>query len=73
MRTKPPPLPPSPTSGKSLHTDHTGTNISHSVFIAGEYTDLLYSHDTHLTRLSVQEVIATVVRTKPFPVDHHNG
>ncbi|BAT94811.1 hypothetical protein VIGAN_08145100 [Vigna angularis var. angularis] len=57
----------------SLYTDQTGANISRSISIAGEYTDLLYSHGTHLTRLSVQEVIATAVRAKPFPVDHRNG
>ncbi|BAT95935.1 hypothetical protein VIGAN_08278000 [Vigna angularis var. angularis] len=57
----------------SLYTDQTGTNISRSVSIIGEYIDLLYSHGTHLMCISVQEVIATVVRAKPFPVDHHNG
>ncbi|KAG5078346.1 hypothetical protein JHK82_057041 [Glycine max] len=57
----------------SLYTDQTGANISRSVSIAGEYSDLRYSHGTHLTRLSVQEVIATAVQAKPFPVDHRNG
>ncbi|KAK7356885.1 hypothetical protein VNO80_16165 [Phaseolus coccineus] len=57
----------------SLYTDQTGANISRSVSIAGEYADLHYSHGTHLTRLSVQEVIATAVHAKPFPVDHRNG
>ncbi|TKY51945.1 EXORDIUM 5 [Spatholobus suberectus] len=57
----------------SLYTDQTGANISRSVSIAGEYADLRYSHGSHLTRLSVQEVIATAVRAKPFPVDHRNG
>lgn len=57
----------------SLYTDQTGANISRSVSIAGEYADLRYSHGTHLTRLSVQEVIASAVQAKPFPVDHRNG
>ena len=57
----------------SLYTDQTGANISRSVSIAGEYSDLRYSHGTHLTRLSVQDVIATAVQAKPFPVDHRNG
>ncbi|KAL2547084.1 Protein EXORDIUM-like 5 [Forsythia ovata] len=57
----------------SLYTDQTGANISRSVILAGEYSDHLYSHGTHLTRLSIQEVIATAVRSKPFPVDHKNG
>ncbi|XP_015940177.1 protein EXORDIUM-like 5 [Arachis duranensis] len=57
----------------SLYTDQTGANISRSVSIAGEYADTRYSHGNALTRLSVQQVIATAVRSKPFPVDHRNG
>ncbi|KAG8364458.1 hypothetical protein BUALT_Bualt19G0130900 [Buddleja alternifolia] len=59
----------------SLYTDQTGANISRSVLIAGEHSDHLYSHGKHLTRLSIQEVIATAVQSKPkpFPVDHKNG
>ncbi|GFP86999.1 protein exordium-like 5, partial [Phtheirospermum japonicum] len=57
----------------SLYTDQTGANISRSVLIAGEYSDRFYSHGNHLTRLSIQQVIATAVRSKPFPVDHKNG
>ncbi|PSS21820.1 Protein EXORDIUM-like [Actinidia chinensis var. chinensis] len=57
----------------SLYTDQTGANISRSVLIAGEYADRRYSHGTHLTRLSIQQVIATAVQSKPFPVDHRNG
>ncbi|KAL0412342.1 UNVERIFIED_CONTAM: protein EXORDIUM-like 5 [Sesamum radiatum] len=57
----------------SLYTDQTGANISRSILIAGEYSDRLYSHGSHLTRLSIQEVIATAVKSKPFPVDHKNG
>ncbi|KAK7278382.1 hypothetical protein RJT34_23410 [Clitoria ternatea] len=57
----------------SLYTDQTGANISRSVSIAAEYSDLRYSHGTHLTRLSVQEVILNAVQSKPFPVDHRNG
>ncbi|GFS37651.1 EXORDIUM like 5 [Actinidia rufa] len=51
----------------SLYTDQTGANISRSVLIAGEYADRRYSHGTHLTRLSIQQVIATAVQSKPFP------
>lgn len=57
----------------SLYTDQTGANISRAVSIAGEYSDLRYSHGKHLTRLTVQEIIATAVRSKPFPVDHRKG
>ncbi|CAI9113473.1 OLC1v1014083C1 [Oldenlandia corymbosa var. corymbosa] len=57
----------------SLYTDQTGANISRSVVIAGEYSDRKYSVGTHLTRLTMQNVIAEAVRSKPFTVDHKNG
>ncbi|KAM7482813.1 hypothetical protein LguiB_007396 [Lonicera macranthoides] len=57
----------------SLYTDQTGANVSRSVLLAGEHSDHLYSHGTHLTRLSVQQVIDSAVKTKPFTVDHKNG
>ncbi|CAN1134557.1 Protein EXORDIUM-like 5, partial [Linum perenne] len=37
------------------------------------YSDRSYSHGKKLTRLSVQQVIATAVRSAPFPIDHKNG
>lgn len=57
----------------SLYTDQTGANVSRSVLVAGQYSDRNYSHGTHLTRLSIQDVIASAVRSAPFPVDHKNG
>ncbi|KAL6497946.1 Protein EXORDIUM-like 5 [Orobanche hederae] len=57
----------------SLYTDQTGANITRSVLVAGEYSDTHYSHGKNLTRLSIQQVIATAVRSKPFHVDHKNG
>ncbi|XP_057805889.1 protein EXORDIUM-like 5 [Salvia miltiorrhiza] len=57
----------------ALYTDQTGANVSRSLLIAGEYSDRLYSHGRSLTRLSVQEIIATAVRSKPFAVDHKKG
>jgi hypothetical protein len=57
----------------SLYTDQTGANVSRSVTLAGEYSDHLYSHGKQLTRLSVQQVIDSAVKTKPFAVDHKNG
>lgn len=57
----------------SLYTDQTGANVSRNLLIAGEYSDHRYSHGTHLTRLSVQQVIANGVKRAPFPVDHKNG
>ncbi|KAF4373975.1 hypothetical protein F8388_007881 [Cannabis sativa] len=57
----------------SLYTDQTGANVSRSVVVAGEYSDLRYSHGNALTRLSVQQVIANAVRSAPLPVDHKQG
>ncbi|KAL3356660.1 hypothetical protein AABB24_017362 [Solanum stoloniferum] len=57
----------------SLYTDQTGANISRSVLIAGEYSDRKYSQGTHLNRLSIQDVIAEAVKSKPFTVDHKKG
>ncbi|XVF67133.1 hypothetical protein PTKIN_Ptkin10aG0096500 [Pterospermum kingtungense] len=57
----------------SLYTDQTGANVSRTVVIAKEHSDKRYSHGSHLTRLSVQQVIATAVKAAPFPVDHRNG
>ncbi|KAI3515198.1 hypothetical protein L1887_13970 [Cichorium endivia] len=57
----------------SLYTDQTNANISRSMLIAGEYSDRKYTHGTHLTRLTIQDVIASSVRSAPFPVDHKNG
>ncbi|KAG7641071.1 Protein EXORDIUM-like [Arabidopsis suecica] len=57
----------------SLYTDQTGSNVSRSVLIAGEYSDSKYSHGQHLTRLTIQEVIASAARSASFPVDHKNG
>lgn len=70
--------PPSPSVSEwwrtvSLYTDQTGANISRSLVIAGEYRDRLCSQGTHLTRLSIQQVIANAVASKPFPFDHKNG
>ncbi|XP_059434693.1 protein EXORDIUM-like 5 [Corylus avellana] len=57
----------------SLYNDQTGANVSRKVLIAGEYSDLKHSHGTQLTRLDIQQVIATAVKSAPFPVDHRNG
>ncbi|CAN1191282.1 Protein EXORDIUM-like 5 [Linum perenne] len=57
----------------STPINQTGANVSRSIIVAGEYSDRSYSHGKQLTRLSVQQVIATAVRSAPFPVDHKNG
>ncbi|KAK3195613.1 hypothetical protein Dsin_026923 [Dipteronia sinensis] len=57
----------------SLYTDQTGANVSSTLLVAGEYADTAYSHGKQLTRLSIQQVIATAVKSAPLPVDHKNG
>ncbi|KAF6154338.1 hypothetical protein GIB67_026794 [Kingdonia uniflora] len=57
----------------SLYTDQTGGNISRKVGIAGEYSDHVYSQGNHLTRLTMQQVIANAVKSGPFAVNHKNG
>ncbi|KAL4364330.1 hypothetical protein GQ457_04G003770 [Hibiscus cannabinus] len=54
----------------SLYTDQTGANVSRTLVVAKEHSDTRYSPGYHLTRLSVQQVIATAVKAAPFPVDH---
>ncbi|XP_023529749.1 protein EXORDIUM-like 5 [Cucurbita pepo subsp. pepo] len=57
----------------TLYNDQTGANVSRSIEIADEYSDRRYSLGTQLTRLSIQQVIASAVRSAPLPVDHRNG
>jgi hypothetical protein len=57
----------------SLYTDQTGANVSRKVLVVGEYSDLKHSQWTQLTRLDIQQVIATAIKSAPFPVDHSNG
>ncbi|KFK40108.1 hypothetical protein AALP_AA3G331400 [Arabis alpina] len=57
----------------TLYTDQTGSNVSKSVLIAGEYSDSKYSHGRDLTRLSIQQVIKSAATSATFPVDHKNG
>ncbi|KAL0560899.1 hypothetical protein IC582_001316 [Cucumis melo] len=57
----------------SLYTDQTAANVSRSVVVAGEYSNLRYSLGTQLTRLSIQQVIASAVNSGSLPVDHRNG
>ncbi|CAM8945254.1 unnamed protein product [Rhodiola kirilowii] len=57
----------------SLYADQTNANVSKSLIVAGEYSDSSYSHGKALTRLTVQEVIASAVKSAPFPADHKHG
>ncbi|KAK4745035.1 hypothetical protein SAY87_011347 [Trapa incisa] len=70
--------PPSPSVSEwwrtvSLYTDQTGANVSRSIVIAGEHHGTAHSQGSHLTDLTVHDVIASAVRSAPFPVDHKNG
>ncbi|KAK8487229.1 hypothetical protein V6N11_013952 [Hibiscus sabdariffa] len=56
----------------SMDLIQTGANVSRTVVIAKEHSDTAYSHGSHLTRLSIQQVISTAVGAAPFPVDHCN-
>ncbi|PIA56888.1 hypothetical protein AQUCO_00700917v1 [Aquilegia coerulea] len=57
----------------TLYADQTNSNVSRSVLISGEYVDHLYSQGNHLTRLTIQQVIANAVKSAPFQVNHKNG
>ncbi|KAL6992063.1 hypothetical protein U1Q18_010174 [Sarracenia purpurea var. burkii] len=48
-----------------LYTDQTGSNVTASVTLAGEFYDSGYSHGGYLTRLAVQSVIADAVDLLP--------
>lgn len=57
-----------------LYTDQTGANISDSLTIAGEHTNL-YSHGKVLTRMTTQEVIRSSLKPDngSLPVDARGG
>ncbi|XP_068645751.1 protein EXORDIUM-like 5 [Aristolochia californica] len=58
----------------ALYTDQTGANITRSMVISHEYTDRAYSKGTHLTRLSIQQIIQhAVAASADRAVDHKNG
>ncbi|XP_071704485.1 protein EXORDIUM-like 7 [Rutidosis leptorrhynchoides] len=58
-----------------LYTDQTGSNVSQSISLMGEFTDSRYSHGKYLTRLSIQSIIQRSVTTKfnPLPLNYKNG
>ncbi|XP_031496095.1 protein EXORDIUM-like 5 [Nymphaea colorata] len=58
-----------------LYTDQTGSNVSSSVRISGEFHDYRYSNGKSLTRLSVQYVIRNAVTSSrgALPIDPKNG
>lgn len=59
-----------------LYTDQTGSNITNTIVLSGEFYDFKYSHGRFLTRLSMQSIIKNAV-TSPYqralPLNYHNG
>ncbi|XP_018811542.1 protein EXORDIUM-like 7 [Juglans regia] len=58
-----------------LYTDQTGSNITGSIVLSGEFYDSKYSHGGYLSRLAIQSVIRTAVNAYPraLPLNPHNG
>lgn len=58
-----------------LYTDQTGSNITATISISGEFYDSEYSHGVYLSRLSMQSIIKAVVtsHSRPLPLNPHNG
>ncbi|OVA11825.1 Phosphate-induced protein 1 [Macleaya cordata] len=44
-----------------LYTDQTGSNITDTLTLSGEYYDTIYSHGNSLTRLDIQSIIKTAI------------
>ncbi|KAL0913329.1 hypothetical protein M5K25_016780 [Dendrobium thyrsiflorum] len=59
-------------SAVSLYADQTGANVTRSLTIGGESSNLSLSRGTSLTRLSIQQVISDSIRSG-LPADHRNG
>ncbi|KAJ4702517.1 Protein EXORDIUM-like [Melia azedarach] len=57
-----------------LYTDQTGSNITGSVNLSGEFSDFKYSHGGYLGRLDIQSIIKTAVTSyRGLPLNPHNG
>nr|KJB69902.1 hypothetical protein B456_011G048900 [Gossypium raimondii] len=58
-----------------LYTDQTGSNITATISISGEFYDSGYSHGVYLSRLSMQSIIKAAVtsHSRPLPLNPHNG
>ncbi|KAK8608215.1 hypothetical protein V6N13_023645 [Hibiscus sabdariffa] len=58
-----------------LYTDQTGSNITGTISLSGEFYDTGYSHGVYLSRLSMQSIIETAVtsRSRPLPLNPRNG
>ncbi|GMI91680.1 EXORDIUM like 5 [Hibiscus trionum] len=58
-----------------LYADQTGSNVTHSISLAGEFFDSKLSNGPRLNRLSMQAIIKNAVTSqpKPLPLDPRNG
>lgn len=58
-----------------LYTDQTGSNITGSIVLSGEFYDSRYSHGRYLSRLGMQSVIKNAVTSHPggLPLNPYNG
>lgn len=58
-----------------LYYDQTGSNITGSITLSGEFYDSNYSQGKYLNRLSMQYIIKNAVNSHPraLPLNPHNG
>lgn len=58
-----------------LYSDQTGSNITNTVTLSGEFHDYKYSHGRFLTRLSMQSIIKNAVASysRALPLNYENG
>ncbi|KAE8722934.1 Ubiquitin-40S ribosomal protein S27a [Hibiscus syriacus] len=58
-----------------LYTDQTGSNITGTISLSGEFYDTGYSYGVYLSLLSMQSVIDSAVTSpsRPLPLNTHNG
>lgn len=58
-----------------LYTDQTGSNITGSIVLSGEFYDSRYSQGRYLSRLGIQSVIKKAVTSHPraLPLNPYNG
>ncbi|XP_059657989.1 protein EXORDIUM-like 7 [Cornus florida] len=58
-----------------FYTDQTGSNITGSIALSGEFYDTTYSHGRYLSRLTIQSIIKTATTSYPraLPLNYRNG
>ncbi|KAI4313041.1 hypothetical protein MLD38_037818 [Melastoma candidum] len=59
----------------TIYADQSGSNVTGSVALSGEFHDWGYSHGNYLSRLDMQSVIKTAMNsyTRPLPLDVRGG